>query len=64
MRRATKILIPTSPHLLIPTPGEPLTTAKERSPQWRDGKFRNRLKRVDGPIWRAFGEFFFGGSKH
>ena len=36
----------------------------ERSPQWRDGRFRNRLKRVDGPIWRAFGEFFFGGSKH
>jgi L-ascorbate metabolism protein UlaG (beta-lactamase superfamily) len=36
----------------------------ERSPQWRDGKFRNRLPRIDGPIWRAFGEFFFGGSKH
>jgi len=36
----------------------------ERSPQWRDGKFRNRLKRIDGPIWRSFGEFFFGGSKH
>ena len=36
----------------------------ERSPQWRDGKFRNRLDRHDGPIWRSFGEFFFGGSKH
>jgi L-ascorbate metabolism protein UlaG (beta-lactamase superfamily) len=36
----------------------------ERSPQWRDGKFRNRLPRIDGPMWRAFGEFFFGGSKH
>ena len=36
----------------------------ERSPQWRDGKFRNRLTRHDGPIWRAFGEFFLGGSKH
>ena len=36
----------------------------ERSPQWRDGRFQNRLKRVDGPIWRSFGEFFFGGSKH
>ena len=35
----------------------------ERSPQWRDGRFRNRLPRIDGPIWRAFGEFFFGGSK-
>ena len=36
----------------------------EHSPQWRDGKFRNRLPRHDGPIWRAFGEFFLGGSKH
>ena len=36
----------------------------ERSPQWRDGKFRNRLDRIDGPIWRSFGEFFFGGSRH
>ena len=36
----------------------------ERSPQWRDGKFRNRLPRIDGPMWQAFGEFFFGGSKH
>ena len=36
----------------------------ERSPQWRDGRFRNRLDRIDGPIWRSFGEFFFGGSKH
>jgi L-ascorbate metabolism protein UlaG (beta-lactamase superfamily) len=36
----------------------------EHSPQWRDGRFRNRLERIDGPIWRSFGEFFFGGSKH
>jgi len=36
----------------------------ERSPQWHDGRFHNRLSRVDGPMWRAFGEFFFGGSKH
>ena len=36
----------------------------EQSPQWRDGRFRNRLPRIDGPMWRAFGEFFFGGSKH
>jgi L-ascorbate metabolism protein UlaG (beta-lactamase superfamily) len=36
----------------------------ERSPQWRDGRFRNRLERVDGPIWRSFGELLFGGSKH
>jgi len=41
-----------------------MPTPKERSPQWRDGKFRNVLERVDGPIWRAFGKFFFGGSKH
>ena len=51
-------------YLLIPSFGDPLTTRKEDSPNWRDGKFRNRLKRVDGPIWRSFGEFFFGGSKH
>ena len=36
----------------------------ERSPQWHDGRFRNRLPRHDGAIWRATGEFFFGGSKH
>ena len=40
------------------------TARLERSPQWRDGRFRNPLPRKDGPIWRAFGEFFFGGSKH
>jgi L-ascorbate metabolism protein UlaG (beta-lactamase superfamily) len=50
---------PASPHPLIPA--SPL---KQRSPQWRDGKFRNRLDRHDGPIWRSFGEFLFGGSKH
>lgn len=31
---------------------------------WRDGRFRNRLPRIDGPIWRAMPEFFLGGSKH
>jgi len=35
-----------------------------RSPQFRAGRFRNRLPRIDGAMWRAFGEFFFGGSKH
>ena len=38
--------------------------ARVRSPQWRDGRFRNRLPRHDGPLWRMLGEFFFGGSKH
>ena len=33
------------------------------SPQWRDGVFRNRLPRVDGPYSRMVGEFFFGGSE-
>lgn len=36
----------------------------EDSPQWRDGRFRNRLPRVDGPWWRMLGEFLFAGSKH
>ena len=36
----------------------------DRSPQWRDGRFRNRLPRVDGPLHRMVGEFFFGGSGH
>ena len=36
----------------------------QRSPQWRDGVFRNRLPRVDGPYSRMVGEFFFGGSDY
>jgi L-ascorbate metabolism protein UlaG (beta-lactamase superfamily) len=36
----------------------------ERSPQWRDGQFRNRLPRVDGPALRMLGAFLFGGSEH
>ncbi|WP_284349717.1 MBL fold metallo-hydrolase [Roseisolibacter agri] len=36
----------------------------ERSPQWRDGRFDNRLPRVDGPMLRALGAFAFGGSEH
>jgi L-ascorbate metabolism protein UlaG (beta-lactamase superfamily) len=36
----------------------------ERSPQWRDGRFDNRLPRVDGPMLRALGAFAFGGSDH
>src|SRR5688500_11080326 len=36
----------------------------QRSPQWRDGVFRNRLARVDGPYSRMGGEFFFRGSAH
>jgi L-ascorbate metabolism protein UlaG (beta-lactamase superfamily) len=35
-----------------------------RSPQWRDGAFRNRLPRVDAPAGRMLGEFLFGGSDH
>ncbi len=36
----------------------------ERSPQWRDGAFRNRLARVEGPMGRAMREFLFGGSEY
>jgi L-ascorbate metabolism protein UlaG (beta-lactamase superfamily) len=35
-----------------------------QSAQWRDGTFRNRLPRVDGPGGRIWREFFFGGSEH
>ncbi len=41
--------------------GERLTRA-ERSPQWRDGAFRNRRPRVDGPALRMLAGFAFGGS--
>ena len=34
----------------------------ERSPQWRDGMFRNRRPRVDGPYGTMISEFYFGGS--
>lgn len=43
--------------------GERLARA-ERSPQWRDGQFRNVLPRVDGPAGRAMRAFLFGGSDH
>ena len=36
----------------------------ESSPQWRDGAFRNRLRRIDGPFGRMMREFWFGGSKY
>jgi L-ascorbate metabolism protein UlaG (beta-lactamase superfamily) len=36
----------------------------ERSPQWRDGAFRNRRPRVDGPLLEALTEFAFGGSEY
>ena len=36
----------------------------EASPQWRDGRFRNRLPRVDGPARSMWTEFLFGGSDH
>jgi L-ascorbate metabolism protein UlaG (beta-lactamase superfamily) len=36
----------------------------ERSPQWRDGQFRNELPRVDGSATRMLGEFLLGGSDH
>jgi L-ascorbate metabolism protein UlaG (beta-lactamase superfamily) len=34
-----------------------------RSPQWQDGRFRNRLPRIDAPLPRILREFFFGGSR-
>jgi L-ascorbate metabolism protein UlaG (beta-lactamase superfamily) len=37
---------------------------RARSPQWRDGKFRNRRPRVDGPIVRTLLHFMFGGSAY
>lgn len=36
----------------------------ERSPQWRDGKFRNVNERIDGPLVPTMLKFFFGGSKY
>jgi L-ascorbate metabolism protein UlaG (beta-lactamase superfamily) len=36
----------------------------ERSAQWNDGKFRNRLPRIDGPMRRMVTEWLFGGSDH
>jgi len=36
----------------------------ERSPQWRDGKFRNVYERIDAPLFTTMRKFFFGGSKY
>ena len=43
--------------------GERLARA-EHSAQWRDGRFRNRLPRVDIGGSRGLREFFFGGSDY
>lgn len=43
--------------------GERLQRA-QRSPQWRDEQFDNRLPRVDGPLWRSLWSFTFGGSPY
>ena len=39
-------------------------TRYEASPQWRDGRFRNRLPRIDGPMPQILREFFFGNGTH
>jgi len=36
----------------------------QRSPQWREEAFDNRLPRVDGPLLRALWTFTVGGSPH
>jgi L-ascorbate metabolism protein UlaG (beta-lactamase superfamily) len=36
----------------------------QRSPQWHDDEFVNKLPRVDGPRGRALREFAFGGSAY
>jgi L-ascorbate metabolism protein UlaG (beta-lactamase superfamily) len=36
----------------------------DASPQWWEGRFRNRLPRIDGPLAKTLGEFVFGGSAH
>jgi L-ascorbate metabolism protein UlaG (beta-lactamase superfamily) len=54
----------------VPSPfkkfGAPMSGSRlaraERSPQWRDGKFRNRRTRVDGPILHGVWQFAFGGA--
>jgi L-ascorbate metabolism protein UlaG (beta-lactamase superfamily) len=50
-----------------PAMGRPVEGARlarvERSPQWQDGQFRNRLPRVDAAGGRAMREYFFGGSE-
>jgi L-ascorbate metabolism protein UlaG (beta-lactamase superfamily) len=35
-----------------------------QSPQWSDGKFRNRLARHDAVSLKVLWDFFFGGSPH
>ena len=42
----------------------PLPARLARSPQWRDGRFRNPRPPVNGSMLRATREFFFGGSPH
>ena len=41
---------------------DPRATRYERSPEWSDGKFRNRRPRHDAPYLEALLKFTFGGS--
>ena len=43
-------------------PGGPRLVRIAQSPQWRGGRFVNRLARQDGPILESAGRFFFGGG--
>ena len=52
----------TTPEKSDPTPTE--SPRLTRSPQWRDGKFRNRRPRVDGPFGKMLFNFLFAGSKY
>ncbi|HYW31280.1 MAG TPA: MBL fold metallo-hydrolase [Gemmatimonas sp.] len=40
----------------------PSVAAVQDSPQWRDGRFLNKLARVDGPMSETLRQWFFGGG--
>lgn len=42
----------------------PRMAKMQASTQWREGRFKNVLSRVDGPMGQMLNEWFFGGSEY
>jgi hypothetical protein len=57
-------VVVTIPATRAPDRSDEPEARRARSPQWSDGKYRNRRPRVDGPLGKTLFHFLFGGSAH